>query len=82
MPVILPYEFDLHVLKRRGANGRPDQFTIGVWDGVLTVRSICHILPIDDALTTLRRLLEGAGEAAAHTIEEANDHGPRTFPGR
>jgi len=34
MAHILPLEFDLHVSKRPGANGRPDQFTIAIWDGV------------------------------------------------
>jgi len=69
MAIILPSEFDLHVLKRRGTNGRPDQFSIGVWDGVLTVRSVCHILPIDEVLAALRQLLESAGEVAAHNVK-------------
>jgi len=80
--MILPAEFDLHVLKRRGTNGRPDQFTIGVWDDVLTVRSVCHILPIDEVLAALRQLFESAGEVAAHSTMEENDNGPRTCPGR
>ena len=61
MAHILPLEFDLHVSKRPGANGRPDQFTIAIWDGVLTLRSVGHILAIDEALATLRQILESAG---------------------
>jgi hypothetical protein len=44
--MMLPSEFDFHVFKRHGTNGRADQFTIGVWDGMLTVCSVCHIVPI------------------------------------
>jgi hypothetical protein len=58
-------EFDLHVLKKRGACGRPDLFTLGVWDGLLAVRSVCHIAPIEDALVALRQILETAGNTAA-----------------
>jgi hypothetical protein len=53
MTHILPLEFDLHLSKRPGAKGRPDQFTIAIWDGVLTLRCVGHILAIDEALATL-----------------------------
>ena len=56
-------EFDLHVWKRPGIGGRPDVYTIGVWDGQ-QIRSLCHIEPIDAALATLRDALETAGHAA------------------
>ena len=82
MALILPSEFDLHVLKRHGTNGRPDQFTIGVWDGVLTVRSVCHIVPIEEVLAALRQLLENAGEVPAHSTQGETDHGSRTPPDR
>jgi hypothetical protein len=58
-------EFDLHVLKKPGACGRPALFTLGVWDGLLKVRSVCHIAPIEDALVALRQILETPGNAAA-----------------
>ena len=58
-------EFDVHVLKKRGACGRPDLFTLGVWDGLLTVGCACHIAPIEEALVALRKILETAGYAPA-----------------
>jgi hypothetical protein len=56
-------EFDLHIWKRAGICGRPDVYTIGVWDGQ-QIRSLCHIAPIEAALATLRQVLENAGHAA------------------
>jgi hypothetical protein len=79
MAMILPSEFDVHVSKRRGTNGRPDQFTIGVWDGVLTVKSVCHILPIDEALVALRQLLESAGQVTGQNCSvNGTGRGPHT----
>lgn len=72
MAHVLPLEFDLHVSKRPGANGRPDQFTIAIWDGVLTLRSVGHILIIDEALATLRQILESAGVVRAQAVVEPN----------
>lgn len=63
-------EFDLHVLKIRGACGRPDLFTLGIWDGLLTVRSVCHIAPIEEALIALRQILETAGHTADDSCAE------------
>jgi hypothetical protein len=63
-------EFDLHVLKKRGACGTPDLFTLGVWDDLLTVRSVCHIAPIEDAIVALRQVLETAGNTAADDCRE------------
>jgi hypothetical protein len=63
MARILPSEFDLHILKRCGVGGNPDNFTMAVWDSQLTVRSVCHALPIEDALVALRQILETAGHA-------------------
>lgn len=54
-------EFDLHVWKRPGTGGRPDVYTIGVWEDQQKIRSLCHIAPIEAALTTLREALETAG---------------------
>ncbi len=56
-------EFDLHVWKRAGIGGRPDVYTIGVWDRQ-QIRSLCHIALIEAALATLRQALETAGHAA------------------
>jgi hypothetical protein len=67
-------EFDLHVFKKPGACGGPDLFTVGVWDGVLTVRSVCHIAPIDEVLVAVRQILETAGNAAGE------DSGAETEP--
>ena len=72
MAHILPLEFDLHVSKRPGANGRPDQFTIAIWDGVLTLRSIGHILAMDEALATLRQIFESAGVVRSQAVAEPN----------
>ena len=63
MAHILPSEFDLHILKKCGVGGKPDNFTIAVWDGLLTLSSVCHALPIEDALVALRQILETAGHA-------------------
>jgi hypothetical protein len=57
-------EFDLHVWKRPANEDRPDQYTIGVWDGQ-QIRSLCHIAPIEAAIQTLRNVLETAGQPAA-----------------
>jgi hypothetical protein len=57
-------EFDLHVWKKPGAGSRPDQYTIGVWDGQ-QIRSLCHIAPIEVAVQALRQALEAAGQPAA-----------------
>jgi hypothetical protein len=59
-------EFDLHVWKRPGDGGTPDQYTIGVWDGQ-QIRSLCHIAPIEGAIQTLRHVLETAGQPVALT---------------
>lgn len=67
-------EFDLHVLKKRGVCGRPDLFTLGIWDGLLTVRSVCHIAPIEEALLALRQILETAGNP------DADDSHAETVP--
>jgi hypothetical protein len=64
MPDIPHSEFDLHVWKRPANGGRPDQYTIGVWDGQ-QIRSLCHIAPIEVALQALRQALETAGQPAA-----------------
>ncbi len=56
-------EFDFHVWKRPGIGGRPDVYTIGVWEDQLKIRSLCHIAPIEAALVTLRQALETAGHA-------------------
>ncbi len=74
----LPSEFDLHVFKRPGDDGRPDQFTIGIWDSILTVRSVCHILPLDRALEVLREFLEAAGQETAAASKIEPNHEPRT----
>ena len=63
-------EFDLHVLKKRGACGRPDLFTLGIWDGLLTVRSVCHIAPMEEALIVVRQILETAGHAVDDSCAE------------
>lgn len=75
-------EFDLHVFKKRGACGGPDLFTLGVWDGLLTVRSICHIAPIEEALVALRQILETAGNAAAEDSQPKPGHEPRKSSSR
>lgn len=59
-------EFDLHVWKKPATGNRPDQYTIGVWDGQ-QIRGLCHIAPIEGALQTLRHVLETAGQPAALT---------------
>jgi hypothetical protein len=64
MPCIPHSEFDLHVWKRPANGDRPDQYTIGVWDGQ-QIRSLCHIAPIEAAIQTLRNVLETAGQPAA-----------------
>lgn len=64
MPSIPHSEFDLHVLKRPANGSRPDQYTIGVWDGQ-QIRSLCHIAPIEVAVQALRQALEAAGQPAA-----------------
>jgi len=68
MAHILPSEFDLHILKKCGVRGKPDNFTIAVWDGLLTLSSVCHALPIEDALVALRQILETAGHALPTTV--------------
>jgi hypothetical protein len=78
----LPLEFDLHVLKKRGAVGRPDHFTIAVWDGLLTLRSVCHVLPIEEALVALREILETAGRAPAEDGGKENNREPRASSDR
>jgi hypothetical protein len=60
------FEFDLHVWKRFAVGNRPDQYTIGIWDGQ-QIHSLCHIAPIEDAVQTLRQVLETAGQPAALT---------------
>jgi hypothetical protein len=57
-------EFDLHVWKRPAAGNRPDQYTIGIWDGQ-QIRSLCHIAPIEIAVQALRQALETAGQPVA-----------------
>jgi hypothetical protein len=64
MAIIQHSEFDLHVWKRPANEDRPDQYTIGVWDGQ-QIRSLCHIAPIEAAVHTLRNVLETAGQPAA-----------------
>jgi hypothetical protein len=66
MAYILHSEFDLHVWKRPADGSRPDQYTIGVWDGQ-QIRGLCHIASIEGALETLRHALETAGQTAAVT---------------
>ena len=82
MAPTLTSEFDLHVLKQRGAGGRPDRFTIAVWDGLLTLRSVCHALPIEGALVALRQILEAAGHLPAEKGGKENNREPRASSDR
>ena len=50
-------EFDLHVWKKTSDDNKPDVYTIGVWDRG-QILSVCHIEPIDAALSAIRNLLE------------------------
>jgi hypothetical protein len=79
--ILLP-EFDLHILKKCGVGGRPDNFTIAVWDGLLTLSSVCHALPIEDALVALRQILEAAGHLPAGEGDKENNREPRASSDR
>jgi hypothetical protein len=57
-------EFDLHIAKRLATADRPDQYLIGVWDGA-TIRGLCHVADIDEAIAVLRLTLESAGRSVA-----------------
>jgi hypothetical protein len=76
MPAVVSSEFDLHIWKRSASDGRPALFTIGIWNGLLSIESVCHIQPLEDALSTLRQILETAG----HTDLDARRNQPSTAP--
>ncbi len=54
-------EFDLHVAKRLVTANKPDQYLIGVWDGAKTIRGLCYVADIDEAVAVFRKTLESAG---------------------
>lgn len=60
MPERIHSEFDLHIWKSVGDHGRPDLYTIGVWQG-MEIKSLCHIAQLEDALGILREALKKAG---------------------
>jgi hypothetical protein len=60
MEDFLHSEFDLHIAKRLATADKPDQYLIGVWDGT-TIRGLCYVADIDEAVAVFRRTLESAG---------------------
>src|ERR1700694_4206092 len=56
------YEFGLHIHKKTATGQGQDLYTIGVWKGS-TLRAICHVQPLDHALSALRKLLDQTGKS-------------------
>lgn len=53
-------EFDLHIWKQRAEGGRPDRYTVGVWQNG-RILPLCHVQPLNNAVAAIQNALLQAG---------------------